>query len=101
VTQWSESHRTRNHILSHLRLRQPGGPGSRIYITQEQGGPVIPPGTGLIDNRSTQQYKNICRFVLLQVGPNRERSVVLRWSVIDVYNIWEVHMECCHSTVIS
>jgi hypothetical protein len=26
---------------------QPGGPGPRIYISQEQGGPVIPPGTGL------------------------------------------------------
>jgi hypothetical protein len=25
---------------------QPGVPGSRIYIPQEQGGPVIPPGTG-------------------------------------------------------
>jgi hypothetical protein len=36
-----------NHtLLSHLRLFQPGGPGSRIYIPQEQGGPVIPPGTG-------------------------------------------------------
>jgi hypothetical protein len=31
VTQWSESHRTHNHtVLSHLRLPQPGGPGSRI-----------------------------------------------------------------------
>jgi hypothetical protein len=47
ITQWSESHRTCNHtLLSHLRLPQPGGPGSRIYIPQEQGGPVIPPGTG-------------------------------------------------------
>jgi hypothetical protein len=37
----------RNHVLlSHLRFPQPGGPGSRIYIPQEQGGPVIPPGTG-------------------------------------------------------
>jgi hypothetical protein len=27
-------------------LPQLGGPGSRIYIPQEQGGPVIPPGTG-------------------------------------------------------
>jgi hypothetical protein len=34
-------------LLSHLRLPQPGGLGSRIYIPQEQGGPVIPPGTGL------------------------------------------------------
>jgi hypothetical protein len=25
---------------------QPGGPGPRIYIPQEQGGPVIPTGTG-------------------------------------------------------
>jgi hypothetical protein len=48
ITQWSESHRTPNHTLqSHLRLPRPGGPGSRIYIPQEQGGPVIPPGTGL------------------------------------------------------
>jgi hypothetical protein len=46
ITQWSESLRTRNHtLLSHLRPPQPGGPGSRIYIPQEQSGPVIPPGT--------------------------------------------------------
>jgi hypothetical protein len=39
--------RTHNHtLLSHLRLLQPGGPGSRIYILQEQGGPVIPLGIG-------------------------------------------------------
>jgi hypothetical protein len=47
ITQWSESRRTRNHtLLSHLRLLQPGGPGSRLYIPQEQGGPVIPLATG-------------------------------------------------------
>jgi hypothetical protein len=47
ITQWCESLRTRNHTLpSHLRLPQPAGPGSRIYTPQEQGGPVIPPGTG-------------------------------------------------------
>jgi hypothetical protein len=51
MTQWSGSLRTRNHILlSHLRLSQPGGPGSRIYIPQEQGDPVIPPGTGFVNN---------------------------------------------------
>jgi hypothetical protein len=43
ITKWSESLKTRNHtLLSHLRLPQPGEPGSRIYIPQEQGGPVIP-----------------------------------------------------------
>jgi hypothetical protein len=47
VTLMSKSRRTHGHILlSHLRLLQPGGPGPRIYIPQEQGGPVIPPDTG-------------------------------------------------------
>jgi hypothetical protein len=32
--------------VSDLRLPQPGGPCPHIYISQEQGGPVIPPGTG-------------------------------------------------------
>jgi hypothetical protein len=44
----SESLGIQNHILlsQFLRLRQPGGLGPRIYIPQEQGGPVIHPGTG-------------------------------------------------------
>jgi hypothetical protein len=34
-----------NHILiSHMRLPKPGGPGPRIFILQEQDGPVIPLG---------------------------------------------------------
>jgi hypothetical protein len=45
-THWSESRRTRDHILlPHLRLPQLGGPGPQIYIPQEQGGPVVPRGT--------------------------------------------------------
>jgi hypothetical protein len=48
VTLQSKSHRTHDHILlSHLRLPEPGGPSPCIYIPQEQGGPLIPPGTGL------------------------------------------------------
>jgi hypothetical protein len=36
VTLASKSCRTHDHILlSHVRLLQPGGPGSRIYIPQE------------------------------------------------------------------
>jgi hypothetical protein len=47
VTLGSNSRWTPDHILlSHFRLPQPGGPGSRIYIPREQGVPVIPPGTG-------------------------------------------------------
>jgi hypothetical protein len=33
--------------VSDLRLPQTGGSGPCIYVPQEQGGPVIPPGTGL------------------------------------------------------
>jgi hypothetical protein len=44
----SESRGTRAYFtLSDSRLSQPGGPGARIYIPQEQGGPVILPGTGI------------------------------------------------------
>jgi hypothetical protein len=32
--------------VSDKRLFQPGGPGSYIYIAEEQGGPVITPDTG-------------------------------------------------------
>jgi hypothetical protein len=47
VTFVSKSRKTHGHILlSHLRLPQPGGPGPYIYIRQEEGGPVIPPGIG-------------------------------------------------------
>jgi hypothetical protein len=44
----SEPRGTQDHILlsQFLRLPQPGDPGSRIYIPQEQGGSVISPGTG-------------------------------------------------------
>jgi hypothetical protein len=43
----SESSGTYDHItVSDSRLHQSGGPGPRIYIPPEQGGLVIPPGTG-------------------------------------------------------
>jgi hypothetical protein len=44
----SESGGIQDHILlsQFFRLPHPGGPGPRIYIPQEQGGQVIPPGTG-------------------------------------------------------
>jgi hypothetical protein len=35
-----------NVTVSDSKLLQPGGLGPRIYIPQEQGGQVIPPGTG-------------------------------------------------------
>jgi hypothetical protein len=70
VTLGSKSRRTHGHILlSHLRLPQPGGPGFRIYIPQEQGGPVIPPGTGF----------PFCRLL---------RLAVLRWRYFNPPPYW-------------
>jgi hypothetical protein len=47
VTLLPKSCRTHDHtLLSHLKLPQAGGLGPCIYIPQEQGGPVIVPGTG-------------------------------------------------------
>jgi hypothetical protein len=50
ITHWSNSPRTRTHTLLSLflRLPQPGGPGFRIYVPREQGGLIIPSGTGFI-----------------------------------------------------
>jgi hypothetical protein len=42
---------------SQIRDSQPGGPGPRIYyIPQEQGGPVIPTGTGFPFRRGATMY---------------------------------------------
>jgi hypothetical protein len=40
---------TQNHTLLSqlLRFPEPGGPGARICIPQEQSNPIIPPDTGL------------------------------------------------------
>jgi hypothetical protein len=43
----SESRGARPYLtVSDSRLHQLGEPGPRIYFPQEQGGPVLPPGTG-------------------------------------------------------
>jgi hypothetical protein len=44
---------------SDSRLHQPGGPRPRIYIPQEQGDPVIPPGIGLL-------FRHLLRFAGLR-----------------------------------
>jgi hypothetical protein len=45
--------------VSDSRLPQPGGPGPRIYIPQEQGGPVVPPqalGSLFVASYDSQGY---------------------------------------------
>jgi hypothetical protein len=73
VTQWPESLRTENRtLLSYLRLPKPGGPGSRIYIPQEQGGPVISPGTMGPELKSKSKLEVTLRLTVSQ-------SVSMSW----------------------
>jgi hypothetical protein len=57
----AESHGTHDHILLSLflRLPQPGGSGSCIYIAQEQDSPIIPSGIGFKANSQSQNQSSI------------------------------------------
>jgi hypothetical protein len=83
ITQWSESRRTRNHILlSHLRLPQPGGPGSRIYIPQEPGGPVTLPGTEFSHCRSRSYFTS------------DSQSANMSWYRVPLWDLWQDIISC-------
>jgi hypothetical protein len=75
--------RTHDHILlSHLRLPQSGGPGPRIYIPQEQGGPVIPLDTGFPFHRLLRlaglqwRYSNPPQLELTCQGQSQSQSYI-------------------------
>jgi hypothetical protein len=67
---------------------QSGGPGSRIYIPQEEGGLVIPPGTGfpfsrllrlarlwwMYSNSSPHRSSHEILVILSRGGPHRTHS---------------------------
>jgi hypothetical protein len=48
-------------------LLQPGGPGHRIYIPQEQGGPVIPPGTQYVVEGSNSLRRHQLRLCSVSI----------------------------------
>jgi hypothetical protein len=80
ITHWLESHKTHNHILlSHLRLSQPGGPGSRIYIPQERGFSVIPPDTGFPFHRLLQ-FAGYGGGILTRLHAGLSKSTVF-WDI--------------------
>jgi hypothetical protein len=76
--------------VSDSRLPQPGGPGPRIYIPQEQGSPVIPPGTGFPFHRllrlsglrwrysTTPPHENFSLLSLSLIRPTVSLPVCLR-----------------------
>jgi hypothetical protein len=52
-----------------------------------------------VEMLSRSRCMNTCRLVPLRDRPNREHSLflLLRWSVTDVCNMWEVPMEGSHT----
>jgi hypothetical protein len=60
------------HFASDSRLPQPGGPGPRIYIPKEQGGPVISPDTGYCQ----LTFKPV-PLITHWHGPNRKHCLLL------------------------
>jgi hypothetical protein len=66
--------RQRSHYFTirDSRLPQHRGPGPRIFIPQEQGGPVIPPGTGFSFRVPYETGYIVTRLVTINVS---------RWSL--------------------
>jgi hypothetical protein len=55
-------------IIFYCHRPRPGGPGARIYIPQEQGGPVIPPGTRFL-------FRRLLRLAGLRYSNSPSRGV--------------------------
>jgi hypothetical protein len=94
VTLGSHSRRTHNHILlSLIRLPQSGGPGSHISIPQEQGGPIIPPGTGLWGSwHHISVYMSVCSplFSFLMGSVSYQIIVCHNFVIIIISHTWNV-----------
>jgi hypothetical protein len=93
----SESHGTHEDIVLSLilRLPQPVGLGSRIYFPQEQGSPVIPPGTVAREaylNMENEFYSSMIQRSVIICGRNRQAvdtSILFgEWSAL-----WECSIE--------
>jgi hypothetical protein len=78
--------------VSDLKLPQRGGPGPRIYVPQEQGAPVIPPGTRFPFRRLLRlaglrwRYSNpswLCHPLIPRHGHHRKHR--FRLSTVRVY----------------
>jgi hypothetical protein len=68
--------------VSDCRLPISGGPGSRIYMPQEQGGPVIPPGAGFSFRRPLRLAELRRRYSI----PPQNGSWRFRWTH-DFYSV--------------
>jgi hypothetical protein len=70
--------------VSDLRLPQPWGPGPCIYVPQEQGGPVIPPGTAF------HSWLSLSLSYITTDG----QSASLSWYQAPIWGLWPDFYYC-------
>jgi hypothetical protein len=99
--------------VSDSRLPQRGGPRSRIYIPQEQGGPVISPGTGFLSLRLLRlaglrwRYStspphgssNFIRFCTIYVVSKLNHRKHIHCQATDIFESHSKHLFCCQEFV--
>jgi hypothetical protein len=88
---------------------QLGGPGHHIYITQKQGGPVVPAGTAFHSRRLLRltglrwRYSNPPPFkpvtTLCKILPSLSNKFLSRTALADWKRINSRHLFCLYSEV--
>jgi hypothetical protein len=73
---------TRRLRWKYSNSSQPGGSGSRIYIPQEQGGPVIPLGTGF----SFRRLLRLAGITVKVFYPASTRGCMCWIRLVEVHN---------------
>jgi hypothetical protein len=87
--------------VSDLRLPQPGWPSPHIYISQEQGGPVLSPGTGFPFRRLLWltglrwRYSNPLPHGMCWTEHGRSRPTENAFFITSSIVVWRHHARIC------
>jgi hypothetical protein len=74
--------RVRRFTVSDSRLSPRGGSGPCIYITEKQGGPVIPPGIGFFSSPPTTHRATVEVFHLASTREKFWRELIVYFPLI-------------------
>jgi hypothetical protein len=86
-----------------MRLPQPGRPGPRIYIPQEQGGPIIHLGTGLAFRRRLSLLCNGYRGLFILGKGGRDAKLTTHFHLVTSSRMVKLYLHfpiCLHGVTI-